>query len=131
MDSLNSRIAKCIELSGLTKTAFAGRINLSQSHISRIALGEASPSDRTICDICREFDIDENWLRTGDGEMYVKLSRDEEIAAFMGDVLKGETGDFRRRFIAVLSRMTPEEWEMLERKALELIEEIKTDAEKQ
>lgn len=70
MDTINERIAHCIEISGLTKTAFAKRINLSQPHISKITLGDSIPSDRTIADICREFNVSEVWLRTGSGGMY-------------------------------------------------------------
>ena len=61
--TINERIAICIEKSGLTKTAFAERINLSQPHISKLANGTSAPSDRTIADICREFGISERcWL---------------------------------------------------------------------
>ena len=70
MDTINERIAHCITVTGLTKTAFAKKINLSQPHISKIALGYTPPTDRTISDICREFHISETWLRTGDGEMF-------------------------------------------------------------
>lgn len=73
MDSINDRIAKCIVATGLTKTAFAKKINLSQPHISKIALGDSVPSDRTIADICREFNVNESWLRTGAGEMFRKV----------------------------------------------------------
>ena len=84
MDTINERIARCIVITGLTKTAFAKRINLSQPHISKITLGDSVPSDRTILDICREFNISETWLRTGEGEMFTntpetlaeKLSRE-------------------------------------------------------
>lgn len=70
MDTINERIAHCIVITGLTKTAFAKRINLSQPHISKITLGDSIPSDRTIADICREFHISEKWLRNGEGTPY-------------------------------------------------------------
>lgn len=70
MNTINERIAQCIETTGLTKTAFARKINLSQPHISKIALGYTDPTDRTIADICREFNVNETWLRTGEGEMF-------------------------------------------------------------
>ena len=70
MDTINERIAHCITVTGLTKTAFAKKINLSQPHISKIALGHTTPTDRTVADICREFHINETWLRTGEGEMF-------------------------------------------------------------
>lgn len=56
--------------------------------------------------------------------MFIQKSRGDEIAAFVGDILRGEP-DFRQSLISVLARMTPDEWGMLERKALELLEEIK------
>lgn len=122
MNNISYRINQCIKASGLTKTAFAERLNISQSFVSRISSGDSAPSDRTIYDICREFDINEHWLRTGEGEMFIKKSRDQEIAAFMGSVLKGEP-DFRRRLIAVLSRMSAEEWQILESKIKEIANE--------
>ena len=122
VENINQRIAACVAASKLTKTEFADRINVSQSFVSRLASGDKMPSDRTIADICREFDVNEQWLRTGEGEMFIKKSRDQEIAAFMGNVLKGEP-DFRRRFISVLSRMSAEEWKILEEKIKEIANE--------
>lgn len=55
MESINDRIAQCVKDSGLTKTAFAAKINVSQGFISNLCIGEKVPSDRTIADICREF----------------------------------------------------------------------------
>ena len=53
MEAINDRIAWCVKDSKLTKTAFAEKINVSQSFISRLVSGEKVPSDRTIADICR------------------------------------------------------------------------------
>ena len=121
---LNERIQAIIAAKNIKKVDFARRLNISPPFASELCSGAKSPSDRTITDICREFNVREEWLRTGKGEMFVQKSRTDEIAAFVGDVLRGEP-DFRHRFIAVLSRMTPEEWAILEKKALELADEIK------
>ncbi len=118
------RIALVVEKSGLTKTAFAERLKLSQPFVSKLCTGGKIPSDRTITDICREFDVRESWLRNGEGDPFVQRTRTDEISAFMGGLLQGEP-DFRQRFIAVLARMTPEEWAILEKKVMELAEEIK------
>lgn len=72
MSTINERIAQCIASIGITKTAFAQKINLSQPHMSKIALGRSAPTDRTIADICREFNVNEMWLKTGEGEMFNK-----------------------------------------------------------
>lgn len=70
MSTINDRIAQCIATIGITKTAFARKINLSQPHMSKIALGRSAPTDRTIADICREFNVNETWLKTGKEEMF-------------------------------------------------------------
>lgn len=127
MGTINQRIAACVEASGLTKTAFAKQINLSQPHISKMALGESVPSDRTISDICREFNVNETWLRTGNGDMFIQITRDEEIASFMGSVLAGENDNFKRKFISVLSRLNESQWELLEVMAIKLADEYKKD----
>lgn len=83
MESINNRIAWCVKDSGLTKTDFAARINISQSFISRLVSGEKLPSARTIADICREFNISEVWLRTGEGEPHMERDKDEEFLEIM------------------------------------------------
>lgn len=108
----------------MTKTAFAEKLNITQAYVSALCGGKKTPSDRTIIDICREFDVNEYWLRTGEGEMFIQKSRGDEIAAFVGDILRDDS-DFRQKFISVLARMTTDEWKLLERKVLELAEEIK------
>ena len=78
VEAINDRIAWCVKDSKLTKTAFAEKINVSQSFISRLVSGEKVPSDRTIADICREFNISEVWLRTGEGEPHIQRDEDAE-----------------------------------------------------
>lgn len=123
MSEINSRISAVIHASGLTKTAFAGRLNISQSHISKITNGDSIPSDRTIVDICREFGVSEHWLRTGEGEMFVRLSREEEITKFAMSIVRNPDSEFQRRFISVLAQLTPEQWQLMEQMAHQLIDE--------
>ena len=103
----------------LNQEDFAKKIGVSRNFISLVETGKRNLSDRTIADICRIFSINETWLRTGEGKMFVQKSRNDEISDFIGDVLSGEP-DFRRLLVSILSRMTTDEWKMLEQKALEL-----------
>lgn len=121
---LNERIRELISALGIKKTTFADRINVSQAFVSQLCAGTSQPSDRTIADICREFNVNEDWLRTGEGDMFLKRSRDEELAAFFGDITSGEP-DFRRRLVTALSRLSLDEWQMLEKVADRLLEETK------
>lgn len=120
METINQRIADCINEIGIKKVDFASRLNVSQAFISQLCKGTSAPSDRTIIDICEKFDINETWLRTGEGEMKIKYTRDEEIAGFAGRVLHGESDNFQRRFIAMLSRLDTPDWEVLEKMVLEM-----------
>lgn len=85
--------------------------------------GERAPSDRTVADICREFDVSEEWLRTGTGPMFVEKTRDEDLAEFFGHVLARD--DFKQRLLAALSRLDESEWSMLEQVAKKLLDELK------
>lgn len=122
MDELNKRISYLIEQLGIKKTTFAERINVSQPYISQLCSGASKPSDRTIFDICREFNVNEEWLRTGQGEMFKPLSRSEVIAGFAGELLKTEEDSFKRQLIELLAELDESEWEMLERLAKKLTE---------
>lgn len=127
METMADRISKVIRDKEKTKTAFSDRINVSQAFVSQMCSGLKVPSDRTIADICREYDVNEDWLRTGQGDPYIQLSRDEELAQFFGDVMKGEDPDFRRRLLSVMSRLTTDEWALLEQMAWKLVDELQQE----
>lgn len=110
---MHTRISKIVAKSGLTKTDFAKRLGVSQPFISRLCSGEVQPSDRTISDICREFGVNEVWLRTGEGEPDQKRTRQEEIMRFAVRTAKGSDG-FRKQLAFMLSQLDEEDWQNLE-----------------
>lgn len=128
MNPMNGRIEICIKDSGLNKTAFAKKLGVTQPFISKLCSGVSQPSDRTISDICREFNINETWLRTGEGEMHLPVNRDQAITDFMADILK-VSPDFRTKLVGVLARLSVEEWDMLEHRARELADALNQDDE--
>lgn len=87
METINQRIDFLIKELGFTKTKFAESLHVSSQFVSSLCSGAKQPSDRTIADICREYGVSETWLRTGEGEMKQKLTRNQEIAEFMGVVM--------------------------------------------
>ena len=119
---IGERIKKLRQKIGITQQSFADSLGLKQNTIATYEMGRLQPSDRTIADICREFNVNEEWLRTGEGEMFVEMSRDEEIAAFVGDILSEETADFKHRLIIALSRLDATGWKVLEQFANDLLE---------
>ena len=122
MSTINERIMAAIEAIGVTKTDVANKLKLSQAFISKLTVGNSTPSDRTIQGLCKEYNINESWLRTGKGEMFNSLSRDEQLASFMGQVLAGESDNFKRRLLTSLSKLDEADWEALEKIALKIKE---------
>ena len=106
MSTINERIAEVVNMSGLRKTAFAEKINVSQSLISLICSGKTGVSDRTISDICRVFGVNEIWLRTGDGEMLAKKTREEELAEIFARLQYND--DAKSQLICAIARMPDE-----------------------
>lgn len=123
----NERIKEVRKAKALTMEKFGERVGVQKSAISKIEHGENAVSDQIRLAICREFDVNENWLRTGEGDMFVPTTRSQEIADFVGNILKGEEDNFKRRFVSILARLDESEWEFIERKALELFGDTKKD----
>ena len=123
---MKDRINKVVDESGLTKTAFAKTINVSQGLVSQICNGTTKPSDRTISDICRIFDIQEDWLRYGLEPMRAERSKEEEIAELVGAALAG-SNDFKKSVIRMICSRTDDELRVLESALLAVYEGIKKD----
>lgn len=121
---MNERIKYVRAERGLTQEQFANKIGLTRNYVARIEIGERVPGDRTIKDICREFNVDEVWLRSGIGEPFKAVSRADEISAFIGKVLGNDGTPIQQAFITVLARTTPDEWALFESKLLELAAEV-------
>ena len=77
LDSIGERIGKLIESLGIKKVRFAERLKIDQSYVTQLTSGKRNPSERTISDICREFNVREEWLRNGSGEMFFDFTEDE------------------------------------------------------
>lgn len=120
---MHNRIKQIRTFYKLTQQEFADRLNVSRSNIANYEKDNRTPIDAMIALICREFNVNEEWLRTGKGEMFAPVNRDKEIEAFMDTVMKSESADFRRRLVSVLSKLDSAEWKLLERMALKLAAE--------
>lgn len=108
----------------LTQQEFADALNISRSNMGNIEIGRIALTDRTIMDICREFNVNETWLRTGEGEPFKPLTRSQEIADFAADLIN-EDESFKARLIGALAKLSEDEWEILEGIAKKLAENKK------
>ena len=117
---MNERIKKIRKALDLTQQKFADQLGVKRNTVGQWECGINAVTDQVINSICREFDVNENWLRTGEGEMFIELSRDEQIAEFVGRTLSTESESFKKRFIAMLAKLDESDWQTLEKIALEL-----------
>ena len=112
----------------MTQQEFADVLGTARGNISAYEVGKNAPSDAVISLICKtDFPkgrVNEIWLRTGEGEMFIEASRDEQIAAFVGGILKDEEDTFQKKFISMLAALDESDWEVLQ-KMVELLQETK------
>lgn len=112
---MNERI-KTLRLDlSLTQSEFGEKLGISQNYVWMIEKGDRVPSDRTVADICRVFGVNEEWLRTGQGEKYLRLSRKETVAAYVGKILGGKVTPLEETLIEFMAETSPQEWEELAR----------------
>ena len=130
MATFGDRLSHVIATLKMTKSEFAKQINMSQSFVSELCFDRKQPSDRTISDVCRKFNVSETWLRTGEGEIFVKRTREEELDDFIADVLKDEPDSFRRRVVSILAKLTPSDWAAIERRGKEILAELDEENKK-
>ena len=111
---MNERVKELRKALGLTLDKFGDRIGVGKSAISKIERGENGVSDQMLKSICREFNVNENWLRTGEGDMFVQLSRDERVADIVKKALASDD-EFVINTFTALGQLTPAEWNLVKK----------------
>lgn len=125
---MKDRIKALRKALSLNQTDFGSKIGVKQSAVAAYESGSRTPLDSVIVSICREFGVNERWLRTGQGEMLVQLSREEEIMRFSATVVRDPSSEFQRQALAVLAKLTPEQWQLMEEMARKLLQEQAADS---
>ena len=123
---LNTRLKAIRKSVLLSQEEFGKKLGITGAAISKIESGNRNVTEQMRLAIIREFDVNEQWLRTGEGEMFLIKTRDEEIASFIGTLLKKEDDTFKKRLISALSKLEEPDWEVLE-KMCNLMLESKKD----
>lgn len=114
----------------LTLEKFGKSLGVTKVAISNIENGNRSLTDQMIKSICREFHVSEPWLRSGDGEMFVESSKEDQLMEWAGDVLRDRDEAFRKRFVTMLSQLPPEGWKWLEWMTMKILEEHNAEEQK-
>lgn len=119
---MHERIRKLRKHLDLTQQEFADRLSVKRGAIANYEIGRNEPTDAVISLICREFNVNEEWLRNGIGEMFVELDKEDLLMEWAGRVLGSDSASFKKRFVKMLMSLSESEWEFLERKAKELVD---------
>lgn len=110
---MKNRIKELRKSKNLSQTDFANQINVSQNMITRYENGLTIPPDRAIADICREFNVNEKWLRFGTGEMFKEMTEQDLIKQKIDNQLK-DGDEFTKNVLYQIASLTPEEWKAIE-----------------
>lgn len=120
---MKDRIKELRKSLGITQQDFANKLGLKRNTIATYEIGKATPSDRVVSDLCNKYNVNEEWLRTGEGEMFVSLNRTQQIAQLTTDLFKGEKDSFKERLLLALAKLDEDEWKVLEKIACNLTKE--------
>ena len=116
-NEISSRIKQLREALGLSQIEFAKKVKLGAGTIKNIEYDLIKPNKRYYEQIAEACNVDPVWLETGQGEMFRKLSRQEQIADFVGKALTDDSGDFRSQLISILASLDDVGWYKLEEAA--------------
>lgn len=111
---MKDRLKQIRKNNNLTQQEFADRLNIKRGTIANYELGRNEPIDAVITLISREFGINEEWLRTGEGQMKNAESEENEIKSMIEDALNGDS-DFVKAVVKVICTRTKQEREILEK----------------
>ena len=111
---MNNRIKQIRKNAGLTQIEYGKRLGVAGNTITGYEKGIREPSNAIITSICREFNVNEDWLRTGNGDMYQKTSQAELVANIVQKTLNTDNEFILNTFIA-LGQLSPAEWDMVKK----------------
>lgn len=122
--SIGDRVLQIRKENKLTQDDFAKKIKLSKNFVWMLEKGERVPSDRTISDICREFSISEEWLKTGNGDMYIIPI--EEEALIISELIEKDSPvyDLVKSIIKIYKDLDVKSQEVLEKFCVDLAGEL-------
>lgn len=101
----------------MSQTDFAESVGVSRGVIVNLESGATTPKPQFLDLIARVYNVNRDWLETGEGEMLAEMSRAEKIGRFVSDVLEDEPDSFRRKLIDILIELDEDGWRKLKEAA--------------
>lgn len=88
---MNGRIKELRKKLDMTLEEFGKRLGVTKSAMSNIENGNRNVTEQIFLSICREFNVNENWLRTGCGEMFIQMSKKAALYNHFGYMMENST----------------------------------------
>lgn len=124
MKSENERIKEVRKVLGLTQEKFGEKIGVKKNSLSNTETGVNAVSNQLRMAVCREFHVNEEWLRTGEGEMFETRTPDQAIFDMAADLVNVDDSVFKKRLISALARMDADTWKCFEKWIMAFLEEF-------
>lgn len=125
---MNERIKKLRKALDLTQQQFADKIKVKRNTVATYEMGRSEPSDSAISLICREFNVNEDWLRTGEGEMFEQLTDQQKVMKYTAMLLKDKDSVMAtaiKNFIITYEQLDDTSKKVLEDVAIKYLENMK------
>ena len=113
----------------MTLENFGRKIRFSKGAVSAMESGARNVTEQTILAICREFRVNETWLRTGEGPMFVEQTDQERIKAWVDNALADTSESYKVRLVAALTQLDEAGWEALYKLGVSMVANVKTSQE--
>ena len=123
---MNERIKLLRKENKLTQQEFADKVGTSRANIASYEIGKNIPSNAVISLICKAFNVNEEWLRNGTGEMFIEKDRLQAISEFAATMVK-EPESFKSRFVESMSKLDEKDWIELEKIFDKILEKYKNN----
>ncbi len=118
---MKNRIKQIRKDAGLTQEQFAQKIGVSRNTIATYETSDRTPISAVILSICREFNVNELWLRTGEGEVYAASNPNLQLSKWFGEILREDPSSFHKQLILTLSELSETEWTLLKKMITSLL----------
>jgi transcriptional regulator with XRE-family HTH domain len=96
------------EIFKMSQDEFGNRIGISRSNVANIEIGRINITDRVLSDISSEFNVNEHWLRTGEGDMFLTLPPEDEYIKAAAEISKDPDDEIIRQIIIEYWKLNPE-----------------------
>ena len=113
--SIAHRVRHIRKALNMTQEEFGQHLGIKREAITSVEIGRVSPSGLMITAICAKFNISEDWLRHGTGDMFLPPTHEKELAKFLSNLIERHDQDFVLQFLTVLTKLTPDDWHTLEK----------------